>query len=1070
MTHEKSPIKHSTIEELDAKFDFKISNVQVDQMIEQLKEIGDTVEKKLKELGVEERASLSQKLEELVLALDSAAGEREKVLKIIKQEPETIHTNSFSGGQYIPKLKDVISKIDEAIKDQIGGDERRSEQTVEEDENNEDEQSVSDDTDNIAIAEQEGEKPSEDIDVSIDKNEEAVAETYVHKPLKKVINGFKTAFEADPDNEELKSKVKEYIAEYLPKIQNRIEEFNNAPIPDLGNSEYKAAKNDLNLLKTLEQQINSKVETKPAAKPAKKPIALKTLEDLQGSEPLSSYDRILREIEKNTDRNAGIHFMHEHQTLFRNLSREIQDRKTKGEEASSVDAFIKEHQEKIRSLISVMNKEGWKNVEPLVRNLNDDMLELNKYKSDYKPEEPVPVPTPQPEQVPEGEPSDEIEFKPIDLTTALSGENVGIMQSNPDLFDRTMEMVSLYNNQLAVKSPMHVLEESLGKIEVLQQEFRNYKKEFKKRVKKTLDEEGAKKTKKKLRRDDFYDEDVDFETIGRVVARNQNPHPEKPQSNAEPLPVVSPTPQEKLDGANSTENEDSTEFRVFTMPLGVEAPLYSEIEKDTKFASWLNTITESIKREGIPKSEPLEDWYAEYKEAIPYIEKLNKIYEAIKESEGNSAIKTLTAKNKIDTLIYKIHDKGQAARDEINQAFASLEETQNNATQIESLKKSEALRIALGNERSKNPKRSLGTNEIGKILESRGLENARENIDELVTFLKDMENNYNFYSNSAEKMDNGMMYMYKKAKLSNTKEGRKVGFFTKALAKLTPLWSVDMDSSGLNNFSDRVKELRKLNLVDRKNGNREEVSRNIDRMRHLIQFVEGQKENLAKGDYSEFDDDEKELLKTFNAMMATFAKTKYNTLEAKQKAEEILSKSQGAKIQELEEMPTQSPTEILFDDDAEVKQFEREATRQVYQEALHELDKEANTLAKSPKKTMTDILGLSQRFEKISDVLKTVGNEEEDMLSLHKTALKIHEMTVKNIKENDSYNSLAPTFSSYDYIVSSEKVAKDVKIKYITDLLTALQKNRKIKTNTPVQNARLDAIIGKYKTVLTSIK
>ncbi len=1153
------------IEELDEKYDFKISEPEIKKLLAHLQKIELAAGEKMSK---SEKKILSDDITETFNRLDTAAAERETVLNILKAKPHTIYQNSFGGGLYIPKIESIISEIDEALDDYYENTEDQVEKVDTEEEVRE-EGSIQEPLD----VEKKAETTPEDIELSINTSIIEYA-------------GTKAAL-VESESLETKLQTKDNTETNEPEQEH-------PTLNDQQRSLLPGAANENTLDAALR---NNKNVPKPTSKPELPPE-----NNLLEEGTLLTYNSAIKNLIESPDKETKAHFKKEHSDLIRNLKETLLTKK-QDEGDAATDEFISKQQENIVDLIRPIHTNGTKQGAVLLRTLKTDLQQLDTYKSTYIPEK--------------TKNEDSAEFKPIDFDAILTHENKAILETNPDLFGKVRAAIDTYNQNISsdVESndikksfeaiqelqnefivyrethtdkkpeksgesavfkrialgdptdPFYVspenkgimentgfiiqiaeavntynslvdsqaktedIEEALKKIEGLRSKFNEYTDPKFKKPKATQPPVGKKLAVHQIN-DKYYDyadynkhvdrnsdktdpeykgysavrtyHDNDFEDTEEISKRiekdglyekskkkqpsakpkNTVPAPEatpvtpaaetKPEPTAIPAPEVVPTP-----------TPEDTETELF---FTVEGKDYSKIAEDEGFDTWFTNISNIIKTEGIFIKDEIKDldaWYQKYQESIPYAKKLNTIYEDIKKTEGQNGITLRATEIKIDSLLFNLYRNGDEAKEKIDKVFSDFEESKKKETEVERLKKSDELRTKISTQRSRHGKtRDLRTDEVKTLLETRGEENTRENIEELIVFLQDMDNNYSFYANQNENVRDDMMYVYKKytaakekavkEKSNGEKSVKKLGWLSRLTSRINASWPSDVDAVDYSNTTDLIRKVRSLNLVDRKDGSMTGAITNKAKMSNLIAFCNGQKELLIEhlqnpqsnkeAEFTEAED--KELLKLFDSMMKTFTESKYRGGDAKAKAERVLEKRETIPETEIESI--KSSTEILFDDTEERELFETEATAQVYRAALVNLYSE---LTKFPKtgKNVTKLVELETRYNLIKDTLKEHDDSDgTTKMNLDKVSLKLKELSIKHT-DKDTYKELSGSFKNYDDIINSPLTKKADKITYVNELITALEAIKAKSGSKIVQNYILNGTIKKYQEVLAAL-
>lgn len=957
-------------------------------------------------------------------ALIEAISERLKILDILKN-----HRNkefSFSTNQIIlqKQLELTISKINSVLKKEGAEKAEAVEEVVYE--------TVSDETEKV-----ESKKELDNEDVAVDPSlyisVEADAETY-SKILDNETKG--------EDGDGIQLFIDNNIKNILELLGTKKAKNNKKT------SWYKKLKTDLKALRDLDLKLNN---TAPERSADEEPVAesnadkkkiLKNLKDLNSSEintankkneepdAISDYDYVIKSIIDNEDPQARFDFLDKktHRDITDVLVKEIENKKI-NETLESAVGFISKHQERISKLIGLVIEHGSEQGGLLLNKLKNDLNKLETLKS-----------TPIEKEVEKEVENKEVEkkegswlgFNPIDIGNPNDKDNYlpfveeRVMRTNPDLFTRFGEAIGNYNKLLVLHSPKETITESLKKIEEIKAEFKEYK-----------------------------------------------DNSQKPEDKSKPKKEVDSSSKKE-------EKEAKPEIKIFTMKEGED---YSEIGEDKGFDKWIANIDKSLRSEKTDLTSEVKDvkgWYKEYQETIPYIEKLNTVFEYLKNNTRDD-VELLAAQNKVDDLIYRIHKEEAVAKNKINTMFESYEKSKDNKKKLEEYKKREDLKEVL--EKSKNKggvsARKITSDQIKQVLESRGEENTVENLNELTNFLEDFQDNYKFYSSGTkEGQENSMRYAYNKYIATGRKhiEPKKINFLEKLKGRLIASLPKNIDDQDkYNHFISMTKTIRSFDLVDRLDGNKNKAQENKQKMSDLIDFCKNNADILDKYltnksdvDIAEIEanPDQKKLFDTAVNLFKTYTQGKYRTPEARAKAEKILSGDL-----DFDESSVSEPTiETLYSiTPLEREMFETNAKLSINKKNLTEISSEIESLSKlKTEAERSELEKIHKRFGVVKSVLEKIGGDSEKN-ELKTIELKLSVLRLKNINTK-KLKELSDSFPTYEYILSSTEMTTKEKTGYIEELVKELKKHRENKENTLVQNTQLDAIIEKYQKVLKSIK
>ncbi len=773
------------------------------------------------------------------------------------------------------------------------------------------------------------------------------------------------------------------------------------------------------------------------------------------AEQFTSYESIIKSITENKNPEARTIFLNEHIEIIEDLRKQMKDIVDReGDEV--LNLFITEQQEQINTLIQLLKEKGSFDKEEgglLLNALRNDFDLLEENKKEIKKEESTVAKKTKKEEEIETEPVTEwAGYGLIDINNPkeplyISYKDLVIMMGEEGFFAKVKKAIDEHNENIKKKVGREVLDKSMEEIEKTIADFKKIKEEWQQKINDGLEEESKKKKEKKK--------------------KNTKESSEENSKNEE-VSEETPTNEDKI----KDENESDTETRIFYTEESVD---YHEISNDKEFDNWLDNIETYLKKDAVDiRSEikSLSEWYNEYQEFLPYIKKLNEVFEDIEKKEGKNKIKSIASKEKINNLIYEMHTGGQGVRDVVDSIFKEYTKSK-----ILSKEKADLEKTLSELSRINNKRGDLSNIDVRKVLESKGSENIENNINLMLNFLRDLHNNYSgYYSNANEHGDDDMMKIYKKIKSSEA-NGSKLNW-AERLIKTTKRWvSPKPDYDEYTMTKNLISKSRDFNLVDRKTGKREDKILNQARMEKLIGFIEGQAELLIehiqnpesnKAEF--FDDEEKEILKMFDEMYKIYSKDVYFTKSAKTRAKEMLGSDEELKnrLENMEEIP--ETIETLFDNDDDFYLFENMAEIRVATEGLNKLSSELNKFPKG--KNINEFLKLKNKFDLIESKLEELGEIEgndEIGLKIKTIKLKMEDLEIRHINK-EVYRDISVNFVKYESIINSTDRTVEEKQVYIKDLLEALKKHRLNKANTRIQNGVLDDTIKRYEKVLKDLK
>jgi hypothetical protein len=793
-------------------------------------------------------------------------------------------------------------------------------------------------------------------------------------------------------------------------------------------------------------------------------------------EEYTTYESIIKSMIERGNLNTVDIFLSEHSKITSHIREQIKQIENEGG-PEAVNTFISEQQENINNLIDLEKESKSDNPEMIGRLINAlrndfDLLEeqrifIKTENKKIKKNEGEKTKEKKSEKKESG-------FKPIDLLSQLTLKTIAVLKTNPELLDTIIETVAKYNKQIDANATKKTIRQTLNRIEELREMSKSYVRAF---------EEKNATDNKKDKKDNRVQttNTADFNDEAEKYAAKHGKRKKVPGKVVPPEKTTASVGKVETKEKEVTEDKETKdeEVRMFYTEEGHD---YHEISNDIQFNTWLESIEKSIIKTGnTVESEikSLDDWYQEYQEALPYMEKLNKIFEGIEEEVGNDKIKKIASKEKIADLLYEIHTSGKRGKDKIDAIFTEYQKSIELMEKMLELEETKNLAVKIKAERTRGSEiRELTSNQVKTILESRGAKNTEKNIDEMVDFLEDMRDNYvKKYANKNENVTGDMGNVYSKYNFSKQKKSG--GVFKKFLLSMpgSGLFVKDKGPVDYQNVKDMIVKVRDLNLVDRKTGNEDKKRENEARMEKLIAFTKGQKidfliehiQNPSSNKAETLDLEQKEMLKLFDSMYQTFTTSKYRGEEAKAEAEKLLSSNTGITVElDTIEEPKEVLETLFTSNKEEYLTFENEAILQITREALTKLKAD---LTKFPKtgKNIAEWTRISNKFTEIKTTLESLGEDTESDLDLKTALLQVEDLEMRHINK-DVYKDLSANFVKYEKIINSPDRTVEVKKVYINDLLEALKKHRAKKTNTKVQNGVLDDTIKRYEQVLKDIK
>lgn len=721
---------------------------------------------------------------------------------------------------------------------------------------------------------------------------------------------------------------------------------------------------------------------------------------------------------------------------------------------SDIKAFISENEDKIRSLINSIRIEDRNNNNDRFAKLTKDLILLTNLKKEVNDKVEVKPKT------------QHIEFKNIDLTEELSSYSLAILNTNPALLDKITKAVNIYNQKINENIDNEQKTIFFKDVEKLRLEFLSYKKDFlEKRAYTSKPKRNGHKADKERKRelygkiDDIVDQYPREDSVDEDIRVNRSDLKSTIKvKDKVTAPVTTITPEAFHTSTGPTHLKQS---EIFKMEIGRD---YGNMIKDKKFDKWLKDTYELmvLNNEATETySADIEYWYSVYQIALPYIDKLNSIFDDI--NRNNNKTTSLMSKLKIKDILYELYRNPVPTTPKIKGIIESYNRTKENEEKIAGFKKIEALKTAISDG---TDSQTLKPEEVKSILESDS-DKKIEHLSNLKTFLRDMLSNYDFYNSDSkdESYPNNIYYTFRKWKAAGkTQPEKPLGFWGKAKARLFASLPQNLNTDELNNFELLIKELRKSNLVDRKNG---AVNGNADNKAKLSGIIDLINEYITNPDTIEstLNEEGKEKMKVVESLYKNFSDIYYKSPKAKEEAQQKLDNN---RIDiPISAAGPEAILDTLFETNTEKQKFENEAKYFMSKESLKILETEIDNFpqARNPEK----LKRIADKFTEIKSIIESLGDGDTDILELNKIGLRIKELIIKNLKK-DNYDELSAAFSTYSEIINSTEITKEKKVEYLTTLINSLRTHRVNPENTLLQNVTLDAIIEKYQRELTKIQ
>ncbi len=523
------------------------------------------------------------------------------------------------------------------------------------------------------------------------------------------------------------------------------------------------------------------------------------------------------------------------------------------------------------------------------------------------------------------------------------------------------------------------------------------------------------------------------------------------------------------------------------------------IENDKEFNDWISFIYNILKRKGentSKNSKKINEWFNIYQRSYGRYRILKSVLDEIKPTEN----KTQNQDNNIsifyiEEIIYKIYKNPYSIGIEKIIKIENLyNKTKEDKEKIEKLRKNQQVLNSLKDDDGNLKQDKIKTEHVKQIFESDGLENKKSNIDDMLDFLINIRDNYDAYTQGIESESGGenMTRVYKKYrenKLENEivtgKKQKFLKFFKDIKTNLS-----EPTTEERNGFIPLIREVRKLNLVNRLDRNNKKILENKERMNSLIDFIKDPNnldllikviDNSYNKDDSNITPEVLEKIKLFESMYKIFTQCKY---ESKKSRDIALDRIQNVD-QDLESATSDQKTfEQMLDETHifEMEEIERLSTYESIKDDFKEIESDIDKTTKSTEKEKekekkSKIQNLNQRFSELKIKLENLANESQQelpeygktQLLIKKIEIKLTEAVVKYIDKTD-YKEIRKADQIYKNILNSNEFDNQTKRKYIQEFLEALEEHRKNKNNGVLQNIMLDGIIKDYKDKLSKIQ
>lgn len=563
------------------------------------------------------------------------------------------------------------------------------------------------------------------------------------------------------------------------------------------------------------------------------------------------------------------------------------------------------------------------------------------------------------------------------------------------------------------------------------------------------------------------------------------------ESTPQPLPPLSNESGAEQNEGTAEENPVSESTpqplprlsmeQIFIMRKG-EA--YANFSEDVNFDVWMKSLYRQMVKNNEANQDnarDIEAWHQEYVESAEYREKLIEIFADIEKSPDKMDAEI--SKEKIQTLLYDLYRNSDVTREKIEAIHASYRKSKENSKVKEFEDKILAMRIEIGNDRQSNRNGELKPEQIKTILESRGDENTSENISELSFFLKNLDNQYDMYMGGKKEGEpNEVVKAYRRYTAKGVNIGqKKTGFKNKILsffgslpAKFIATIPMSVDYKKFNEFAILIDQVRKLNLVDRKNGNKDAAAHNKHKMENLLNLMQDENDLVNKYvsnpqsiDITRLSAEKKDLLETFKTMYDKYTGVKYRGDRAKRDAESILQYRPGS-ISSISREDILSPVDVLFDTSSEKETFKSAAKYEITKRDLTALEKEIDgfTKKKTDNKKVRELLA---RFNAVEENMKKAPERRgEDDINLSKVSIKMKGLILRHANNEDPVE-LSSSLKTYDEVLFSPVIDKAERINYVNTLIASLEQQKKSKGNTLIQKAILNDTIEKYKEIRDQI-
>lgn len=1085
MTKEISPLSEKNVYKLDRMFNF-MTNGDYEFFLNMiLKNFKPLTEGEVEDEGVKlEKESLKELVGKLTAEIDgmktlqkddgdiifmTQAGDKiyidewerklTEIQKALNPTPKRVRKPKATA--VIPKIEevvDLISKKPKKVKKSLSKiiPKKEAESKEEKEEEKEEEKPVSKNkTDKVVIKDlsdlpnQENEPVSsyDELIHNLIKNKEFKNDFLMNR--RKKIEELKKQLSKNPNKEEVESVKNKHINS-IKSLVLKIREYGL----EGGGTILDHLQNDMREI------ANIGVENKPTQTAEEKPEV-----DKKKVEAILSYksirDEILEykeELEKNSDKKTKTkvrHFIKKQKRKIQDLVNYITVNGIKSDEKKGGDyiAELRQDQELLRKLERLLNGEKDITIEKTTGNENDTV------------------------------PSKTAKFEKLNLWTQLSNQDVAILKSNPELYNNVLSSIEEYNNLIENNAPISEIQKANKWVQKNRTEWLSYKDWF-------MNEREVLHTKNKKVQGKIDIGDGDDEmSVQRHIERSKTKTLQTSR-DIPPMPIEGMVAESEPEKVIETEegHDDAIDItvpldKIFTIDTSED---YSEILENPDFNNWLAGIYSSLKKEGrnnMYEVKDIKEWYKKYTEIIPYYKKLSEIIN--NPANTNNEIKSLMLQSRVNDFMYDLYKNKLGTKEKIDTIYVLYQDIEQNKKDVERLKNLAKIKTDVEeSRRGKTYDTQLKSDQVQRILESRGDENLEENLNEFTNFLSNIHLNYEFYSSGIKdelESENINLIVTRltgnKYDIRKPKIGRVKGFFK----KINPMNIFkEAKIEDLNTYSPLITEIRKQNLVDRKDGNESRSRDNQMRMRKLLEFIssggkrgfikrylENPRSESIEREMEAFDEDDKKIFNIFISTYNVFTTQKYRSEEARKKAEDMLKTDSTITLSEVDESSMTSEV-FSFDTKDELRKLEK---RSVYEDAvkrLGHLEQQVNSFT-TERRDIETVKNMSNNFTEIKNTLESADTfTDQDTLLLKKVEMKLSELIIRHINKND-FKELTSSLKNYDTILESNSVENTKKEEYLNALISSLKLQRRNPDNGILQNAILDNIITDYTQKLNSL-